>query len=518
MRILTIDAGTTRTKAAVYDDGLSRLSFASRPTRAVGGGGGVNPELLFEDVTAAVREVVNRAHIDAVAVTAILGWVFLGRDGRLLGPGRAWSDRRAAAEAEELDRAFESAGVDPGRPVTPELLAPQLLYLQRREPEFYRKIHRVAGLKDYLVHELTGIWSTDYSHDDYSLRDLGGAFQPARELLQEDLLPEAVAAWQIVGEISGDGSRLTGLERGIPVVAGSSDGTAAMYGAGILSGSVLSMVTGTTDVVMRAVRLTGDRRSDEGRMPRAEGLSVNRAIVSGTYLVGGSTGGSGSSLAWWRTIAPAGGLSGNAPTGQSSPAWESVDPGAGGLMVAPGFSGERAPFPGVSAGGAITGLTAAHTAAHIERAIVEANAFRLAVLAEMVAGAAADGDSADTSDVVSNVGPAGTPPFEILLGGGSSRVTVNGIRAAVLPYPVRLLSDPELSLVGCAMFGIAALAGKGGTTGSAAPVSRAEARLRELAGLVRSQAQPLSVNPGMKDRYRPVYACWRAWIRWYYRY
>jgi xylulokinase len=54
---------------------------------------------------------------------------------------------------------------------------------------------------------------------------------------------------------------------------------------------------------------------------------------------------------------------------------EAVEPGAGGLLVLPYFSGERTPINDTRARGAIAGLSLAHTRSHLYRALLEGVAY-----------------------------------------------------------------------------------------------------------------------------------------------
>jgi len=54
---------------------------------------------------------------------------------------------------------------------------------------------------------------------------------------------------------------------------------------------------------------------------------------------------------------------------------ENIEPGAGGLLLLPYFSGERTPINDPKARGIIVGLTLSHTRAHIYRAILEGIAY-----------------------------------------------------------------------------------------------------------------------------------------------
>jgi sugar (pentulose or hexulose) kinase len=80
-------------------------------------------------------------------------------------------DNHAAAEANEIRRRIPEKTVcrRTARRVSPELLAPKVMWLAREQPGLYRRIRAVIGLKDEMVRRLTGAVQTDLAHRDYSL-------------------------------------------------------------------------------------------------------------------------------------------------------------------------------------------------------------------------------------------------------------------------------------------------------------------------------------------------------------
>ncbi len=502
MTVLSIDIGTSRTKAALYSEALDRAHLRSCPTRAVLADGTVDTAALVNDAIeagAAVMEDAASGGVDAVVVSAIMGHALIAGSGSVFS-ARAWNDRRCAAEAARLAAAFARSGGEPGRPVGPELLAPHLLWLARHQPDTLAAVDRAIGLKDLVVREFVGgapgaTPSTDLSHRDYALLlDPAGAIHGA--VLDElgkagaraavlapiaEGLSKARAAHTVAGALAGPAADRLGIAAGTPVVLGSSDGTAAMYGAGVLAGDAITVVSGTTDVAMASVDAMPENDPAVERpaappvpSPAEEGLSLNAAMTADTFLVGGSTGSSGASLSWWR-----GNFSG---PGRSGDEWRAVPPGARGVLVAPGFGGERAPFYRGHRG-VVSGLTLRHGPAEVERAIIEANAYRRAVLVERVAGVAP------------------TASGRLLAGGGAQDPAIEAIHAALFPGEYARLEDDQLTLAGSAMFAIAAL--DGGTT------KERDVTLVALARTVRGRTAPVPVEASLREEYGRLFAWWR---------
>ncbi|TVR66303.1 MAG: hypothetical protein EA427_16345, partial [Spirochaetaceae bacterium] len=330
------------------------------------------------------------------------------------------------------------------RPLGSELLAPRLVHLARYHRDLAHRVRTVVCLKDLVRSRLAGSGGergsdggsdtkggvrVDWSFRDYSLlRDRRDRpIRPILALLEaegyvrpETLLPVAGPAHHAVDRVSPTMAKELGIPAGIPLALGSTDGTAAMYGGGVMAEGSVVAVLGTTDVVMRAVPSASAIPVTPGA---AERLSRNACIVPGYELSGGSTSASGATLHWMRELL------------KDQEGWEHIPPGAGGVMVAPGFAGERAPWNDPDARGAIQGLTLAHRGAHVARALREAQIFRLRLLLEEVA--------------------AGMKPETIVAGGGNRSPSLDALRSAILPWPLRWRRDGELSLCGTAIFALA---------------------------------------------------------------
>jgi sugar (pentulose or hexulose) kinase len=431
--------------------------LATRLERDSSGAAEVDPEAVWGTVRKAIHRLVSTVEtgtagkIDALGVSTIFGYVFLdGRD-QPLGGATTWYDARATKECGELSRllwgddatdtgARRLARITGRRP-SPEWLAPLLLWHSQNAPERLENMASVIGLKDEILRRLTGVLGTDFAHQDYSMlwdvhsghpsEEIADALSGAGLLLRGPLLRDASPAQASAGTLLPAVALDLGLPPGIPVCRGSSDGTAAMYGAGVLRSDGAALVSGTTDVLMRFV--------PGAAAPADEGLSRNRGMEGG-FLVGGATASS------TRAVEVVCKLLGLKPheafaalaeeiAGESD-AGALTAPTAGGRprlvppLVFPAFFGERAPFWDDRLAGSVVGLRPEHRPLDLFRGTLEGTGYRLKLLLEALG-----------------------PVADVAVTGGAGEITPwNQIRADAMDTVLRQLAHPEATSIGTAMF------------------------------------------------------------------
>ncbi|MEW6262284.1 MAG: FGGY family carbohydrate kinase [Thermodesulfobacteriota bacterium] len=442
MSFLVLDCGTSASKAAVVAEDGRILALSRRPITVRRPGPGqaeIDADELWASAQDAARAALRKApragrDVQALGVSALLGYVFLDGKQRPLGPAVIWMDNRAAAEAEEIRGRLSEEAVyaRTGRRISPELLAPKLLWYSRHHPGLARCRRLVIGLKDELVRRLCGAVQTDVAHLDYSLlfNIHQGRLDP--DLLTElgidpTLFPEPRRATDVVGRLTLEAARGLGLPAGLPVISGSSDGTTAMYGGGVLESDVAVLVAGTTDVCMTA--------SPYPVQDPTLTLTVNTGQAPGLYLAGGAMGLAGGALRRLEELLSVSVRSRRARIRR-------LPPGSDGLLVFPGFSGERSPYWQKDFTGGLIGLTLGHRPEHVFRAAMEAAAYRVRRLVELLAG-------------------CGLAPTRINVTGGFADLDVwNHIRADVTGIEHRRPRVAEATVLGTAMFCRAALDGR----------------------------------------------------------
>jgi len=437
MNFLVVDIGTSGCRAAVVAGRGEILSRSRAPIRID------HPRQSFAEldtdrlwllVQQVIRSEVNKhpgLTFDAVGVSAMLGYVFLDRANRPLMPAITYADNRATRETEEIRQLVpdEKFFAITGRKPSPLLLAPKIKWLEKHRSDAAKKLQRVIGLKDEIIRRLSGTLQTDVAHLDYSgvYNVYQGQLEPeilAALHIKPDLFAAPAPATAIAGRLSAAAAGPLELTGGTPVISGSSDGTSAMYGAGILEDGAAVWVSGTTDVLMVCCQPAPRNPSPV--------LSVNSGMLPGTYLVGGPLGLSGGSLQYFEQLL-------QTSVAELEKKIAGLPPGSDGLLIFPGLTGERAPYWKEYLSGTITGLTPHHQSEHILRAVMEGCALRIFKLLGILSQ--------------NQLGPR----VLNIVGGGANSDAWNQIRADVSGLEIQKPAITEATCLGTALFCAAAL-------------------------------------------------------------
>ena len=433
--IVGIDIGTQSLKAVITTEDLSIKGEASvkyDPSFPQPGWAEQDPTLWENSLRRAVSESLERAgckpsDVKVLGIAGQLdGCVAVDRDGCPVAHCLIWMDRRAVNElpsgTAELVRSKTGIVMDASH------MAAKMRWLLLHVDNA-AAIDRFHQPVSYLVMRLTGRHVLDHAVAStsmlYSLEK--SDYDP--ELLEmfeidRELLPDIAPAWHVAGTLTTEGSALCGLPAGIPVTVGTGDDYSTPLGAGLVRPGRFVSVLGTAEVV-GALDLT----------PKIDhsGLLETHRYFGDCFFIENPGWLSGGSVEWfvktWR-------LSGVAEMNHLA---ETVPPGGDGVLFLPSLSGAMAPEWIESARGCFYGLTAAHSAAHMARAVFEGCAFAMLDVLQRLKSMEVPVDSI------------------ILLGGGAKSQTWAKIRSDMSGLPVTIPSRVDTSPVGAAM--LAAVAG-----------------------------------------------------------
>ena len=447
MNLLGIDVGTGGTRAVLIDSEgrilisstVEHVAFASPRT----GWAEQEPPDWWRAASAAVRAVlssegVRREEIDAVGLSGQMhGAVLLDQQDEVVRPAIIWCDQRTEAQCSALtdkigaDRLIELTC----NPALTGFTLPKMLWVREFEPEIWQRVRTVLLPKDYVRLQLTGEKATDVADAsgtlifDVTRRKWSPEMLAAAEI-DERLVPRVYESPQVTGVVSAAGAAATGLRTGTPVVAGAGDQAAGAVGMGIVRAGTVSATIGTSGVVFAVT----DRPSLD---PQGRVHTFCHAIP-GRWHVMGVTQAAGLSLRWFRDVFGAGPQDGRDPYERLTEEAASAPAGADGALWAPYLMGERTPHLDPHARGALVGLTASHTRAHVVRAILEGVAFSLR----------------DTFEIFKEMK---VPVETIRLGGGGARSSLwRQIQADIYGHEVEMVAAEE-----GAAYGAALLAGVG---------------------------------------------------------
>lgn len=419
--ILALDIGSSRLKAALFDEAANPLtwSVASVPTGLETGAGGratLNPSALLESVDEVIARSTRRVGRSGIrAVGGSCMWhslVGVDREGRPATPILTWADTRPATDATALRAEIDEGLVHArtGCMLRSSYWPAKLRWLARTHPREFSSARHWLGAAEWLWWRLgagnacsvsmasgTGLFETGSPTWDGSLLDRCGISRDQLPRVSDD-------PWE--GPIGSAGW--------FPAIG---DGAASNLGNGADHPRSATINLGTS----AAFRVVSDRAGPDPPF----GLFKYRLDLE-RFVIGGATSNAGNVRAWCIRELRLPGTDALDAAMAERPLPEH------GLTVLPYWSGERAPRWRGSVTGAITGTRQSTTAIDIYQAITEATYCRIAEIADLVVG------SGQVDIVVSG-------------GGCRSRSELQRL-ANVLGRPVRAATDPEASLRGAAVF------------------------------------------------------------------
>jgi glycerol kinase len=384
MTVLAIDAGTTGVTALIVTDqgtlaGRGYQEFRQYFPQP----GWVEhlPEGIWQATLAASSQALAAAGTPAVSCVGITNQretAVLWDRATLAAPRRAivWQDRRTTA----ICSRFRSDGAEPrvaeltGLRIDPYFTATKLTWLAENEPVTWAGVADgsvgVGTVDSYLIARLTGgrLHVTDASNASRTLLFDIEAGQWSTELcalfgVPPHALPEVVASTGVVGHT--DPAAFLGLS--VPIAGIAGDQQAALFGQACFEPGAAKCTYGTGSFVLvntgsQAVRSSAGLLSTVAWLTPSEGL---------TYALEGSVFVTGAAIQWLRD-----GLGLLDDAAQSEALARSV-PHSGGVVFVPALTGLGAPDWDPDARGAVFGLTRGTTRAHLIRAALEAIAFEV---------------------------------------------------------------------------------------------------------------------------------------------
>jgi len=185
------------------------------------------------------------------------------------------------------------------------------------------------------------------------------------------LLPEVFPSATVIGGVTAQAARATGLPEGLPVVLGAGDGACATVGAGVVEpGGCYTYVGGTAWTSCLRERFAPDGQM---RLTTLMSAQAQRWVQFGTVQSAGSA------WDWFVRL-----FGGQASAERLQREAAQVRAGSDGLLFLPYLSGERAPIWNPQAKGVFFGLQAHHTRGHLARAVLEGVACALASILDVM--------------------------------------------------------------------------------------------------------------------------------------
>jgi len=357
-------------------------------------------------------------------------------------PAILWTDQRSSEQSNRLKKKYGNLFLKIGyNQVNPTWTISMLAWIRENEPQIWNKISKLMLPKDYIRFKLTGRWATDWTDaagtllTDIAKNEWSDALCEIITL-SKDVLPEILSPMEVAGEITKQAAVETNLLEGTPVVAGSSDPAAEIFGTGMFQKNQLTIKLATAGVVFLIT---------EKPTPHPKILTYPHVIPGMWFSVAG-TNSCCSSVRWFRDIfcmeemAVAKELD-LSPYELMDREVDNVDNSSDGLMYHPYLLGERSPYWDPNLRGSFTGIRMSHQKKHFIRSIFEGVSFSVKDCLNLMLNV-----MEKKGIEVNKKGKA------ILLGGGSKSKIWSQILSDVLGNELRKLESVDASF-GAALIG-----------------------------------------------------------------
>lgn len=445
--LLGLDFGTQSVRAALVRPNGQILAFGTsslKTTYPKPAWAEQSPDEWWAGVAVAVNEALAKSGANASQVrgigldTTACTVVACKADGAVLRPALLWMDQRSAVEADAISATKDPVLKYVSGKVSPEWMLPKALWMKKHEPEIYKSAERIVECTDWMMHKLTGQWTLALNHVavkwNYAKPDGGW---PA-DLIDRMEIDDIFAKWpkEIVPLGRGNGvlckkaASHLGLIAGTPVAQGGIDAYLGMLGMGATASGDVAVIVGSSTCHLA--------QSKTGVFGSGAAGCYPEATVEGLYTLEAGQTATGSILDWFRRHLAF--EQAQEAEKRGIPVYQVLDeqasavpPGCDGLIARDDWQGNRSPYKNPRARGAWTGLSLAHTPAHMFRSIYEATAF-------------------GTRQILEDASKYGLEVNRVFLGGGGAKSALwTQIHADALQKPIHIPAESESCALGSAM-------------------------------------------------------------------
>jgi xylulokinase len=347
-----------------------------------------DPDWYWNAVADTIKVSIEQSKVDpkdikGVSISALSpACILVDKDLRPLQNAHIWMDRRATAECDWLkenigeERVFKLSA----NPIDPYYATTKLMWEKNNRPDLYKKTYKFQTAADYPCMKLTGKAVTDYSNASL----IGIAFDAVNRKWDTGLIeeigldpgkfPDAHPCDEVIGEVTKEAAKRTGLAAGTPVVAGTVDCNAAWVAGGAVDAGDTSLVMGTAGVLGVV--------HEEPTFTKDMIMIVHTADSRTKYTTLAALVSCGALIRYFRDNFGQLEMTAEQMTGRDAYVMlndeaRDVPPGSNGLIVLPYFMGERTPIWDTHARGVLFGLSLDHGRGHLVRALMEGAGYGL---------------------------------------------------------------------------------------------------------------------------------------------
>ncbi|MDR3199446.1 MAG: xylulokinase [Planctomycetaceae bacterium] len=394
--ILAHDLGTSGNKATLFSDQGELIAncTVSYPTHYFNRvWAEQDPNDWWKSVCESTQQLIAKSKIDSdqIAVVALsgqmMGLTCIDQQGNPLRPSIIYCDQRSEKETSDIlsNITMEDAYKIIGHRVAAVYSLPKLLWIKNNEPEIFKKTFKTVCAKDYINFRLTNVIATDYSDAsgtnafDLSTKKWSQVILCAAKI-DESLFPDVFPSTHILGEITNEAAKATGLKAGTAVCCGGGDGSCAAVGVGSVRPETAYLYLGSSGWI----GLTTEKPIFDAKMRTMTWAHC----VPNYYHPTGSVQTAGAAYNWLKeqicTAESAESVNKNENVYQlMNELLLQSPPGANGLLFLPYLLGERSPHWNPNARGAFIGLTLATRRCDMIRSVMEGITYNFAIIADI---------------------------------------------------------------------------------------------------------------------------------------
>ena len=390
--VITIDAGTQSIRVSLIDLKGQILLLEKTEIEAYystqAGYAEQSADYLWEQLKQTIQNFIKKLRVSIDSIKGISlttqrgSLVNLDKNGRALRPVNIWLDQRKA-KVEKFPGGFIKRGLQLLNlfgSVTHAIKDGECNWIRQNEPEIWNKTDKFLFLSGFFNYKLTGkfIDSTgnivgyvpfNYKKQRWCKKN---EFNYKLFPIERDKLPKLVQPSQLLGYITKEAAKETGLPAGLPLIAAAADKACEVLGSGCMTPEIACLSFGTTATVETVHPKYKEVIRFFPSYPSAIPHHYNTEfmIYRGYWMINWFKNEFGhKEIEYYKRT-------GISPEEQFDEMIKNIPPGSKGLTLQPYWSpGVR--IPGVEAKGAVIGFGDVHTRAHIYRAILEGLTYSL---------------------------------------------------------------------------------------------------------------------------------------------
>ncbi|NMB54180.1 MAG: gluconokinase [Leptolinea sp.] len=383
--VLSIDIGTSATKAVLFDVHMNQTGLARRSYPLIlreRGSNEQDADVIIANMRDAVIEVLQSQNpknlIGIVLSSQMASIMAVDASGNPLTRILTWGDTRSHATSSVLKsdpRAKEIFQVT-GCPI--EMLYPLSKIRWMIENGLSDPESRYLSVKDYILFHLTGCFITDWSMGSSSgLMDIAKHIWYPEALslagISEKNLPALYSTRHIISLPDSELLRQMGIQPGTPLILGAGDAPLSSLGVGALDPGVLVVNVGTS---------TAARKMVQRPLPDDRQQLWTYVLDETHWVTGGMSSSGGMIYDWFKNIFCVD--QGQDAYLEMEKQAENVPPGAEGLIFIPYLAGELCPSWSAGTRGGFHRLDILHHRGHLTRAVLEGITFSIYRIIETI--------------------------------------------------------------------------------------------------------------------------------------